>query len=59
MHKICLMRSVYEAAGLDPLDILYVDTHGKGTKVGDPIEAEAISCSMVSGRSSLLIIGSV
>ena len=54
-----LIRSVYEAAGLDPLDTSYVEAHGTGTKVGDPIEAEAISCAMATGRPSPLIIGSV
>ena len=54
-----LIRSVYEAAGLDPLDTLYVEAHGTGTKVGDPIEAEAISRAMVTGRSFPLIVGSV
>ena len=54
-----LIRSVYEAAGLDPLDTSYVEAHGTGTKVGDPIEAEAISCAMATKRASPLILGSV
>ena len=54
-----LIRSVYKAADLDPSDTLYVEAHGTGTKVGDPIEAEAISCAMATGRSSPLMIGSV
>ena len=48
-----LIRSVYKAAGLDPLDTSYVEAHRTGTKVADPIEAEA------TGRPSPLIIGSV
>ena len=54
-----LIRTVYTAAGLDPLYTSYVEAHGTGTKVGDPIEAEAISCAMTTGRCSPLIIGSV
>ena len=54
-----LIRSAYEAAGLDPLETNYVEAHGTGTKVGDPIEAEAISYALATGRSSPLIIGSV
>ena len=54
-----LIRSVYEAAGLDPFDTLYVEAHGTGTKGGDPIEAEAISCAMATRRSSPLIVGSI
>jgi 3-oxoacyl-(acyl-carrier-protein) synthase len=31
-----LMKSVYQAAGLDPKETGYVEAHGTGTKVGDP-----------------------
>ena len=54
-----LIRSVYATAGLDPLDTFYVEAHGTGTKVGDPIEAEAISSAMTIGRGLPLLIGSV
>lgn len=32
--QAALSRSVYERAGLDPLDTLYVETHGTGTVAG-------------------------
>ena len=54
-----LIRSTYEAAGLDPSETAYVEAHGTGTKVGDPVEAEAISCAIATRRSSPLIVGSV
>ena len=56
-----LIRSVYAAGGLDPLETSYVEAHGTGTAIGDPIEAEAISCAIAAGRpiDSPLIIGSV
>lgn len=54
-----LIRSTYAAAGLDPRETAYVEAHGTGTKVGDPIEAEAISRAIATGRSSPLIVGSV
>ncbi|KAI4262763.1 MAG: hypothetical protein L6R42_002068, partial [Xanthoria sp. 1 TBL-2021] len=53
-----LIRSVYAAAGLEPSRTEYVEAHGTGTKVGDPLEAEALSCAMTSGRSSPLLVGS-
>jgi len=38
-----LMASVYESAGLDPVETGYVEAHGTGTAAGDPVEAAAIS----------------
>lgn len=37
-----LMRSVYDIAGLDPLETDYVEAHGTGTATGDPVEAKAL-----------------
>ncbi|ORY57229.1 uncharacterized protein BCR38DRAFT_461375 [Pseudomassariella vexata] len=37
-----LIRSTYAAAGLDPGVTRYVESHGTGTKAGDPIESAAI-----------------
>ncbi|KAI1367677.1 hypothetical protein F5Y08DRAFT_348861 [Xylaria arbuscula] len=45
--QVELMRHCYQRAGLDPTHPLdrpqYFEAHGTGTRVGDPIEAEAIS----------------
>lgn len=45
-----LMASAYGAAGLHPQDTRYIEAHGTGTSVGDPIEATAIG--QVFGRSA-------
>ncbi|KAL7621887.1 hypothetical protein AAE478_007387 [Parahypoxylon ruwenzoriense] len=37
-----LMRKVYADAGLNPSDTAFVECHGTGTPVGDPIETSAI-----------------
>jgi len=37
-----LIASVYETFGIDPEQITYVETHGTGTKLGDPVEANAL-----------------
>ncbi|TVY13419.1 Reducing polyketide synthase PKS2 [Lachnellula arida] len=37
-----LIRSVYRTAGLNPKETGYIEAHGTGTKVGDPIEATAL-----------------
>ena len=36
------MQRAYEDAGIDPGTVQYVETHGAGTPVGDPVEIEAM-----------------
>jgi acyl transferase domain-containing protein/acyl carrier protein len=38
-----LLKEVYGRAGIDPKDVQYVELHGTGTKVGDPIESNVIA----------------
>lgn len=38
-----VLRSALKNAMLDPQEVSYVETHGTGTALGDPIEIEAIS----------------
>lgn len=38
-----LVRNVYERYGIDPGTIDYAELHGTGTKLGDPIELEALA----------------
>ncbi len=40
--QIELEREVYARHNIDPETISYVETHGTGTKLGDPIELEAL-----------------
>ena len=50
---------MYREAGVDPNSVYYVETHGTGTKVGDPQEANAITHIFCSNREKPLLIGSV
>ncbi|KAL9093844.1 MAG: hypothetical protein Q9165_003767 [Trypethelium subeluteriae] len=56
-----LITSVYESAGLDPLDTSYVEAHGTGTAAGDPIEASALAKVFCKDRSvdQSLAVGSI
>jgi acyl transferase domain-containing protein/NADPH:quinone reductase-like Zn-dependent oxidoreductase/SAM-dependent methyltransferase/aryl carrier-like protein len=48
-------------AGIDPRQVHYVETHGTGTAIGDPIEANALGNVLSSGRpkGQHCVIGSV
>lgn len=38
-----VLRRALADGGVDPLDVLYVETHGTATPLGDPIEIDALS----------------
>ncbi|KAF6814469.1 Polyketide synthase-nonribosomal peptide synthetase 3 [Colletotrichum sojae] len=56
-----VVRRAYERAGIDPADTDYIECHGTGTPVGDPIEVAGLSRCFrprASGEPPILI-GSV
>ncbi|MFI8093264.1 SDR family NAD(P)-dependent oxidoreductase [Streptomyces sp. NPDC086080] len=38
-----VLRRAYANAGVDPADIDYIEAHGTGTSVGDPVELQALA----------------
>ena len=44
------MRDAYAQAGIPPSEIQYVETHGTGTMIGDPVEIAALAEVMGPGR---------
>jgi acyl transferase domain-containing protein len=56
-----VIRAALADANLVPGDISYVETHGTGTRLGDPIEIEALRAVLGAGRlaDGPLTIGSV
>ena len=57
--QIELLMAIYAKAGIDPADIDYLEAHGTGTVVGDPIETRAIGTALGRRRTDPLPIGSV
>ncbi len=59
--QAALLRDVYARAGIDAIEIDYLEAHGTGTAVGDPIEAQAIGEALGRQRPAErpLAIGSV
>ncbi|NJM31597.1 MAG: aminotransferase class III-fold pyridoxal phosphate-dependent enzyme [Limnobacter sp.] len=52
------IRDALQKAGLDPSDIDYIETHGTGTPLGDPVEVAALK-QVFGQRENDLLIGSV
>ncbi|MGW4023560.1 beta-ketoacyl synthase N-terminal-like domain-containing protein, partial [Streptomyces sp. NPDC005009] len=55
-----VIRRAHERAGTRPEDVQYVELHGTGTRVGDPVEAAALGSALGTGRpvDSPLHVGS-
>ncbi|GAA1084851.1 type I polyketide synthase [Nocardiopsis metallicus] len=51
------VRAAHRRAGIDPSQVGYVELHGTGTPVGDPVEATALG-TVFSGCSGALRVGS-
>ncbi|WP_116438920.1 type I polyketide synthase, partial [Pseudofrankia asymbiotica] len=56
-----VIRSAWRSAGVEPREAQYVELHGTGTPVGDPIEAAALGAVFREGRAAAnpLRVGSV
>ena len=46
-----LLRRVYRDAGIDPSEVAYIEAHGTGTSVGDPIECGALGAVLGLSRA--------
>lgn len=61
LSQQALLKQALENARLSPQDIAYLETHGTGTSLGDPIEVEAIK-AVLGGpreRGATCVLGAV
>ncbi|MFJ2477547.1 type I polyketide synthase [Streptomyces sp. NPDC087659] len=54
-----VIRAALDAAALSPADVDVVEGHGTGTRLGDPVEAQAILATYGQDRDQALLLGSV
>jgi acyl transferase domain-containing protein len=56
-----VIRAALEQAGIEPGDVAYLEAHGTGTNLGDPIEIQAAAAVFGEGRTVKcpLLVGSV
>lgn len=57
-----VLSQAYRTAAVDARDVAYIETHGTGTALGDPIEASALGAALTVGRKQDapdLVMGSV
>ncbi|MCC6750534.1 MAG: SDR family NAD(P)-dependent oxidoreductase [Deltaproteobacteria bacterium] len=47
--QVELLRAAYAKVGLDPALVDYVELHGTGTRIGDPVEARALGAVLGAG----------
>ncbi|OSC42380.1 polyketide synthase, partial [Mycobacterium decipiens] len=59
--QMAVLRAAYTNAGMQPSEVDFIEAHGTGTLLGDPIEARALGTVLGRGRpeESPLLIGSV
>ena len=59
--QAAMLRRAYMEAGLDPTSVMYMEAHGTGTPVGDPIELSALGRVLSKGRTEedRCLVGSV
>ncbi|MCA9541323.1 MAG: type I polyketide synthase, partial [Myxococcales bacterium] len=59
--QVAVIRAALADGGLDPLAVTYVESHGTGTALGDPIEMGAIEEALCAGRpaNTPIVIGAL
>ncbi|UCH94576.1 MAG: SDR family oxidoreductase [Candidatus Aminicenantes bacterium] len=54
-----VIRAAQQAGHVEPESISYIEAHGTGTSLGDPIEIEALKLAFNTGKKGYCAIGSI
>ena len=57
--QVEVIRKALRISGVEAESVTYVETHGTGTVLGDPVEVEALKQAFNSAKSGFCAIGSV
>ena len=57
-RQTALLEQVLERNAIDPNDLAFIEAHGTGTAVGDPVEAAAIGHAIGQKRRDPICVGS-
>ena len=60
-QQAVIRAALEDAGGVDPNQVHFVETHGTGTQLGDPIEVRALAAALGKNRAKehALVLGSV
>lgn len=53
------IQKAYQVSGIDPETISYIEAHGTGTLLGDPIEIESLTQAFATPKKQFCVLGSV
>jgi acyl transferase domain-containing protein/acyl carrier protein len=57
--QVKVIRAAQQAAGIEPESVTYLETHGTGTALGDPVEIEALKKAFDTDKKGFCPIGAV
>lgn len=57
--QILTIKEAYKKSGIDPDTVTFIEAHGTGTKLGDPIEVASLTEVFGNDNSNLCVLGSV
>jgi acyl transferase domain-containing protein/acyl carrier protein len=57
--QAAVIRTAHQAAEVDPETVTYIETHGTGTSLGDPVEIEGLKLAFNTHKKHFCKLGSI